>query len=327
MSSTASPISPATAAPTRAWLGITLALLGAALFATKGIVVKLALKEGIDSVTTLTWRMIVAVPIFLAVGYAGYRAEQRKRGEGAAPILTSRTLLSVIGVGILGYYVSSTLDFTSLKHISAQFNRLILLTYPFFVVLFGAVFFKRRITMPMVAALLVSYCGIAVIFWRDFSIEGHDVLLGASLVFTASITYAGYQILAKPLIDRIGAQLFTSLAMAAAGPVVVAQFLLTHPISDLAISGNGFMLMLAIGTLSTVAPAYCISFAIGLIGPERTAIIGNVSPLVTVCLAVFILGEAFTPWHALGTILVLGGVWLFTRKEKPKQRLVEEQTA
>lgn len=315
------------AAPTRAWLGITLALLGAALFATKGIVVKLALKEGIDSVTTLTWRMIVAVPIFLVVGWLGYRSERNKQGADAPPILTGRTLISVIGVGILGYYVSSTLDFTSLKHISAQFNRLILLTYPFFVVLFGAVFFKRRITGPMVAALFVSYAGIAVIFWRDFSIEGHDVLFGASLVFTGSITYAGYQILAKPLIDRIGAQLFTSLAMAAAGPVVVAQFVLTHPLSDLAISGNGFMLMLAIGTLSTVAPAYCISFAIGLIGPERTAIIGNVSPLVTVCLAVFILGEAFTPWHALGTVLVLGGVWLFTRKEKPKQRLVEEQTA
>lgn len=327
MSSPVSPITSMTSAPTRAWLGIALALLGAALFATKGIVVKLALREGIDSVTTLAWRMIVAVPIFLVVGYIGYRAERKKQGQGAPPILTGRTLASVIGVGILGYYVSSTLDFSSLAHISAQFNRLILLTYPFFVVLFAAVFFKRRITGTMVAALLVSYAGIAVIFWRDLSMEGHDVVLGASLVFTASITYAGYQILAKPLIDQIGAQLFTSLAMAAAGPVVLVQFVLTHPLSDLAISGNGFMLMLAIGTLSTVAPAYCISFAIGLIGPERTAIIGNVSPLVTVCLAVFILGEAFTLWHALGTILVLGGVWLFTRRVKPKERLVEEQTA
>ena len=44
--------------------------------------------------------------------------------------------------------------------------------------------------------------------------------------------------------------------------------------------------MLAIGTVSTVLPAYCISGAIGLIGPERTAIIGNVSPVVTVALAI-----------------------------------------
>ena len=106
--------------------------------------------------------------------------------------------------------------------------------------------------------------------------------------------------------------------MSAAGPAVIVHFLVTHPVGDLAVTGNGFMLMLAIGTISTVLPAYCISAAIGLIGPERTAIIGNVSPIVTVTLAIAILGEAFTIYHAIGTVLVLGGVYLFARKGKPK---------
>jgi len=79
---------------------------------------------------------------------------------------------------------------------------------------------------------------------------------------------------------------------------VVLHFLVTHPLSALAVDGNGMLLMLAIGTISTVIPAYCISAAIGLVGPERTAIIGNVSPIVTVGLAVGILSEAFTEWHA-----------------------------
>ena len=50
-------------------------------------------------------------------------------------------------------------------------------------------------------------------------------------------------------------------------------------------------------------------------------------PLVTVGLAISILGEVFTVWHALGTALVLGGVWLFTRKEKPRVKVLEENTA
>ena len=279
-----------------AWAGLVLALAGAAFFATKGIVIKLALLEGIDSVTTLTWRMIVAVPIFLTVG-------------------------------ILGYYLASLLDFSALEYISAQFDRLILLTYPFFVVLFGAVFFKRRITMPMLAALVESYLGIGVIFWHDLRVEGDNVLLGAALVLGSAIVYAAYQIMAKPLIDKLGPQLFTSIAMSGAGPAVIAHFLLTHPVGDLAVTGNGFLLMLAIGTVATVLPAYCISGAIALIGPERTAVIGNVSPVVTVGLAVSVLGEAFTLYHAIGTALVLGGVWLFARREKPKVKLLEEQTA
>lgn len=304
-------------------MGFALALLGAALFATKGIVIKLAMGIGIDAVTTLTWRMIVAVPIFVTVGILGYRRKLASHVSGTPPILDRTTLLQVLGTGILGYYVASYLDFSALTYITAQLDRLILLTYPFFVVLFGAVFFKRRVTSLMLASLVVSYVGIALIFWTDFSIEGDDVVLGSLLVFASAVTYAAYQILAKPLIDKLGAQLFTSIAMSAAGPAVIVHFLATHPFSGLAMDGHGLLLMLAIGTISTVAPAYCISGAIGLIGPERTAIIGNISPVVTVSLAIGVLGEAFTPWHAAGTALVLVGVWLFGRKRKPVRSEVE----
>lgn len=300
------------------WLGLAVAILGASFFATKGIVIKLALAQGVDSLTTLTWRMIVAVPIFVIVGVLGYRSRNARRADGAPPVLEWRIVLQALGVGVLAYYVSSFLDFAALEYISAQFDRLILLTYPFFVVLFGAIFLRRCITATMIAALLLSYLGIAIIFWRDFSIEGEHVLLGATLVFIASIAYAAYQILAKPLIDRMGPQLFTSIAMSGAGPAVIAHFLLTHPVGDLAVPASAVPLMLAIGTVSTVLPAYCISAAIGLIGPERTAVIGNVSPVVTITLAVTVLGEAFTIWHAIGTALVLFGVLLFTRKAKPK---------
>lgn len=303
---------------TRQWLGVTLAILGAALFATKGIVIKLALAEGIDSVTALAWRMIVAVPIFVTVGLLAYRRRVAARPPGSPPILTWPMVFQAFAVGVLGYYIASLLDFSALEYISAQFDRLILLTYPFFVVLFGAVFFKRQVTRPMIVAQAMSYIGIAIIFWRDFSIEGDAVLLGAVLVGASAIAYAGYQILAKPLIDRMGADLFTSIAMSAAGPAVVAHFLATHEFSALAVPADSLWLMLAIGTVSTVLPAYCISGAIGLIGPERTAVVGNVSPVVTVTLAVGILEEAFTVEHAIGTALVLLGVVLFTRKAKPK---------
>lgn len=299
-----------------AWLGLGLAILGAAMFATKGIIIKLALVEGVDPVTTLTWRQFVAVPVFVVVGILGYR-RQRAAQPGGAPILDARSVLQALGVGMLGYYLASFLDFQALEYISAQFDRLILLTYPFFVVLFGAVFFKRKVTPVMMAGQALSYLGIALIFWRDLHFEGGDVVLGAALVFGSAIAYAGYQILAKPLIDRMGPQLFTSIAMSGAGPAVLIHFLATHPVADLAVPPEALPLMLAVGTVSTVLPAYCISAAIGLIGPERTAVIGNVSPVVTITLAVGILGEAFTPWHAVGTALVLVGAWLFARKARP----------
>ena len=176
--------------PTRQWLGVLLALLGAAFFATKGIFIKLALAVGIDALTTLTWRMIVAVPIFATVGILGYRRKRRESGN--LPVLDRTTLLQVMGVGLMGYYIASYLDFSALTYITAQLDRLILLTYPFFVVLFGAAFFKRKVTPLMLVSLLVSYAGIALIFARDFALEGDNVLLGSALVFGSAVVYAGY---------------------------------------------------------------------------------------------------------------------------------------
>lgn len=317
MSTTAPAAAPALLRRT-AWLGLALAILGAGLFATKGIVIKLAIVEGVDVLTTLAWRQIVAVPIFVTVGIIGFRHRSRARTADAPPVLDAATIAQVLGVGLLGYYLASFLDFSSLEFISAQLDRLVLLTYPFFVVLFGAIFFRRRITPLMVIALTISWLGIAVIFWRDFAFEGSNVLLGSALVFGSAIIYAAYQILAKPLIDRIGAGLFTSIAMSGAGPAVLLHFLATHAVGDLAVNGHAIWLMLAVGTVSTVLPAYCISAAIGLIGPERTAIIGNVSPLVTVGLAISLLDEPFTIFHALGTAMVLGGVVLFSRNGRAK---------
>jgi drug/metabolite transporter (DMT)-like permease len=317
MSSDTTIAKPAPAVSAQA-LGIFLALLGAALFATKGIIIKLALADGIDTLTTLAWRQVVAVPVFVTVGVLGYRRRLREAPAGAAPVLDIKTLFQALGVGVLGYYVASLLDFSGLAYITAQLDRLILLTYPFFVVAFGVLFFRRRITPLMIVSLLVSYAGIIIIFARDFSVEGDNVVLGALLVFGSALAYAGYQVLAKPLIDKLGAQLFTSIAMSGAGPAVLIHFLATHPLGAMAINGQGLWLMLAIGLVATVAPAYCISAGIGLIGPERTAIIGNISPLVTVGLSITILGEAFTAWHAAGTAMVLLGVWLFGRKGKPK---------
>src|SRR3569833_427911 len=189
-------------------LGIFLALLGAALFATKGIIIKLALADGIDTLTTLAWRQVVAVPVFVPVGVIGFLRMRRDAPAGAAPVRVRRTVFQALGVGMLGYYVASLRDFSGLAYITAQLDRLILLTYPFFVVAFGMIFFKRRVTPLMVASLIVSYGGIVIIFARDFSVEGDNVVLGSLLVFGSAFAYAGYQVLAKPLIDKLGAQLF-----------------------------------------------------------------------------------------------------------------------
>ena len=295
--------------------GYLIGALGAAFFATKGIVIKLALIEGVDAVTTLAWRMIIAVPIFALIGWLGYKNKIKNNPHFN---LSKTAIAKSAAVGVIGYYLASYLDFSGLELITAQLDRLILMTSPIFVVLISAFVHRQPLGLKTIAALLFSYFGLAVIFWHDLSLDGAHVLTGSLLVLGAAIAYAIYQILAKPLIDQIGARLFTSIAMSAAGIVMLTQFGFTHPLSDLNVSEYAFLLMLAMGTISTVFPAYLIAASIGIIGPGPTAVISNVSPLVTIFLAVNVLGEIFTIWHALGAAMVLVGIFSFTRIQNQK---------
>lgn len=59
----------------------------------------------------------------------------RRLELGSRP--NARTAGLTMLVGIVGYYVSSRLDFQGLQTLDAQIERLILFTYPFLVILFG----------------------------------------------------------------------------------------------------------------------------------------------------------------------------------------------
>ncbi len=103
--------------------------------------------------------------------------------------------------------------------------------------------------------------------------------------------------------------------------MVILHFLATHELTDLLLSQNAMWLMLAIGTISTVAPAYLIAISIGMVGPEPTAVLGNVSTIVTIVLAITILGEPFSIYHGVGATLVLCGVLLFTLMDHRARKL------
>src|ERR1700738_3467304 len=88
--------------------GLLLAACGAVAFSGKAIIVKLAYRYGVDAVTLIMYRMLFALPLFLALAWWG--------GRGKAA-LTARDLRATLGLGFCGYYLSSFLDFAGLRYI------------------------------------------------------------------------------------------------------------------------------------------------------------------------------------------------------------------
>ncbi|MFN0192509.1 MAG: EamA family transporter [Aestuariivirga sp.] len=132
--------------------GYALAAAGAALFSTKAIFIKLAYMDDVNATLMLAYRMIFALPFFVIVGLWAWRGK-RQRGE---TMPSRRTLALALATGFIGYYLSALLDFKGLEYISAQLERLVLFTYPLFVMFLGWMFFGAGLTRAGLAAALVT---------------------------------------------------------------------------------------------------------------------------------------------------------------------------
>jgi drug/metabolite transporter (DMT)-like permease len=308
------PLALAPAAPSRGYveMGYLFAATGALLFSTKAIAIKLAYEEAVDAETLHALRMAMSLPFYAAI--AGLAVYDRKRRGDILPA-GSLVLKSAL-IGALGYWFASYTDFLGLVYITASFERLILFTYPFFVVVFGAMFFGQPIKARVLLAVGLSYVGLAVIFVEKAGGDSTNTAIGASLVLAAAIAFAFYQLLAKGLIEAVGPRLFTCIAMAGAAVGAFVQFFLRHPAVDLIVSSRVYLLSLFLAIGATVLPSFFLNAALHRISAQANATIGTLSPVATILLAVLILGEHLTIADTLGTALVLLGVGWFTLSER-----------
>ncbi|WP_319938006.1 DMT family transporter [Sphingomonas sp. S2-65] len=286
--------------------GFALSAAGAMLFAIKGVLIKLIYRYGIDTTSLLAMRMVVAVPVFALVGVQQWRRLERDARPDA------RTVGLAMLVGVLGYYISSWLDFQGLQTLDAQIERLILFTYPFLVILFGRLLLGHPLRPHALLGAGLSYVGLFVMFAGEPTRLGTAALIGGAFVAIAAVTFALYQLFARELILRCGAPLFTAIAMSAAGGMALLGFFLTHPAAALMPPRGAWTLILALAVFSTIVPAFLMSAGTARIGAQGTAIVSTISPVVTIVVAVMVLGEPFGWPEAVGTLCVLGGVGFFS---------------
>jgi drug/metabolite transporter (DMT)-like permease len=293
-----------------AWLGPLYAVLGVLGFSFKAILIKLAYRAApIDPVALLTLRMLYSAPFFVAMAWWTGRA------PSARPI-ERPDALRLIGLGFIGYYLSSLLDFMGLQYISASLERLVLFLYPTIVVLLSALFLRQPVTRRAAAALALSYAGIALAVWHDIRVSGDaaSIALGGALVFGSAVGYATYLVGAGGVIARLGSSRFIAWAMLASTAFVTLQFALTRPLAALDVPWSVHALTLAMAVFSTVLPTWMIAESVRRIGASASSLVGSLGPMFTIGLGALLLGEAVNLLQLVGVALVLAGVMLVSRR-------------
>ena len=288
-------------------LGVALATLAALGFSFKAIFVKLAFAAApVDAVTLLSLRMVFSLPVFVWVGFHSSRT---------ADPLTRRDWAMLVGLGLLGYYGASILDFIGLQYISAGLERLILFTYPTLTIVIGVLFMGKHLHRREVGALALTYLGIGLAFAHDIEIasEIRTVLIGASFILGSSLCYAFYQSGAESMIRRLGSARFTALAMIVSTAATQLHFAIKQPLTALIQPWPIYAYGAAMALFSTVLPVFMNSAAIRRIGVAKSVLIGTLGPVLTIVFSWWLLNEPLSLAQVSGAVLVLTGVMLASR--------------
>ena len=292
-----------------AYLGVACVLIATIGFSGKAVIVKLAYQYPVDVMTLLALRMICSLPFFIAM------AMWTELSGGGAKMVHN-DWLAIIGLGFIGYYLGSYLDFAGLQYISAGLGRLILYLYPTLVLILSALFLGQAIRTRHMLSLALSYGGIVLVFYEQMGIGGdhHALLLGGGLVFAGAVTYAIYLLAGSRVVFKLGSMRFTAYTSIAACAFVIAHFTVTHGPSALAVPHPVYWLAFVMAVFSTVLPLWLMAEGLRRIGANQAALVGCIGPISTIVFARIFLDEPITLAQLAGAGLVLAGVMIISVK-------------
>jgi drug/metabolite transporter (DMT)-like permease len=277
-------------------------LLAAAGFSAVSTFTSIALGQGVALANVLMWRYALGAAVLVA--FLVLRQSPRlPRRDGA--------LWLVVGGG--GQALLVGLALSSLRFIDVATLAFLFYTYPAWVALVQAVLRDERLTAPRLAALALSFGGIAMIAGKPGGAPGAGVAWqGIALALGAAVVYGVY----IPAMRRMQKSYSVVVTSAYAKAGSAACFLLL----GLGQGGLGttmthtaWVAILALTLFSTVLPGVFFLMGLMRLGPVRTAIISTVEPFFTAVLGIVVLHQVPTAGILLGGAMIVAAVVLLTR--------------
>lgn len=279
--------------------GYIIGAIAAASYGTNPLFALPLYTDGMNPDSVLFFRYLLAIPVMGTMLLA-------RRGKEEFPTGGKELLqLAVMGVMVA---LSSLALFMSYDFMDAGIASTLLFVYPIMVALIMAACFHEKLSMTTGICIVTALSGIALLYRSS---DGTTLsLAGTMLVMASSLTYAIYivgvnqtELRNLPTLKVIFYVLIFGLSV----------FLIRFAIGSPFLFPSGPLLwlnILGLAILPTAVSFVCTTYAIQLIGPTPTAILGALEPLTAVVIGVLVFGETLTPRISLGILLIVIAVSL-----------------
>jgi drug/metabolite transporter (DMT)-like permease len=269
-------------------------LISAVGFGTLAILAKIGYGAGLGTEQTLAYRFGLAAIGMWALAIA----------TGQNPMRLGRGRLSVlITLGVVVYTAQSLTYFIALRSLPASTVVLIAYIYPSLVVAAGWLFLRRRVSIWHGLALIASFVGLAMLVGA-----AHFQFAWALVFAVASPTiYTGYILVGERVMSTSPAVAASAVIMSGAALAFCVLAAFQHQLA-LPRNPTGWAVAIGIALFPTMLAISLFMAGLPRIGAARAALLSTLEPVVTVTLAVVVLGDRLSLVQVAGGILVVTAV-------------------
>ena len=227
---------------------------------------------------------------------------------------TRRDALVLFGLGVLGNGIYQLFFIEGVARTRAGEAALVVGASPAMIAMFGRLFGIERVSTRGIVGIVLSMLGVGLIVLGRAASRGNNQggsLSGDLLVLAGSVCWAVYTVRLSPFTKRLDPwwlAAYTMLGGAAVIAVAGARAMLTLSWGTLPHPAWWAMLYSSLGAL-VIAYMFWY-YGVRVIGPTRTALYGNLQPLIALLAAWLSLGEVPTLWQGIGAATIVGGVLL-----------------
>ncbi|MBQ6989830.1 MAG: DMT family transporter, partial [Clostridia bacterium] len=176
----------------------------------------------------------------------------------------------------------------------------------------GFLFLGGKLSLQAILAIAITLLGSVLIAWGDFGDASQ--FLGDILSLLAAIAVAVYTLIGRAVRKTTGTTVYTYVVYAACAGVLL---LYTH------VRGTGLfaygmsapIVGLLLSVFSTLLGHSIFSWCLKYFSPAFVSASKLCEPVVAAIFAAFLFGELPTPLLLLGGVLILGGVFYYSRLE------------
>ncbi|NHZ72259.1 MAG: EamA family transporter [Aquificales bacterium] len=304
-------------------------VLAAGIFAVSfgSILARLAQEEGTPSLVIAAYRTLVATLILLPFML------MRHRDEVQAMTPTDWRLALVAGMALAVHFATWI---SSLSYTSIAASTVLVSTSPLWVALVAPFFlgepFTRWLKIGMVLALvgtviislgamvstMVAVENGRLLFNTTDLATGQQPLLGNTLALIGSLGGAVYILIGRKLRTRLSLTSYATLVYGTAAVCLVLVVWLTGN-SMLGYSPQVYLLFLLMGIVPQLLGHSSFNYALGYLPAAYVGVVIFAEPIGASLLALFIFGERPGPMVVLGSVFVLVGVLVSSRKSGERE--------